>query len=259
MKAALNGCLNLSVLDGWWDEWFQPDFGWAVPTADGAGTDPDRRDDIEAAALYDLLEQRVTPRFYERGPGGLPDRWIEMVRQTLTLLGPKVLAGRMVREYVERLYAPAALAHRSMDPDAARELAGWKHRVRSAWPHVTVDHVETSAATATAELGATLTLRVRVGLGGLGPDDVEVQAVSGRVDAEDRIADAGAVPLKPAGGSDVEGRWVYEGPLTLDRTGPYGYTVRILPAHRLLASNAELGLVAVPSQELVEAAGVLMR
>ncbi|WP_040906099.1 alpha-glucan family phosphorylase, partial [Streptomyces griseoflavus] len=161
MKAALNGCLNLSVLDGWWDEWFQPDFGWAIPTADGAGTDPDRRDDIEAAALYDLLEQRITPSFYERGRGGLPDRWIEMVRRTLSLLGPKVLAGRMVREYVERLYAPAARAHRAMDPDSARALAAWKARVRSAWHGVTVDHVETSVTAATAEFGTTLGLRVR--------------------------------------------------------------------------------------------------
>ncbi|WP_405930957.1 glycosyltransferase family 1 protein [Streptomyces sp. NBC_00827] len=259
MKAALNGCLNLSVLDGWWDEWFQPDFGWAIPTADGTATDDDRRDELEAAALYDLLEQRVTPRFYERGQGGLPDRWIEMVRQTLTHLGPKVLAGRMVREYVERLYAPAARAHRSLTPDTARELATWKSRVRAAWPHVTVDHVEAASATTTAELGTTLSVRVRVGLGDLGPDDVEVQAVAGRVDSDDRIADAVAVPLKPAGGPDLEGRWVYEGPLSLDRTGPFGYTVRILPAHRLLASSAELGLVAVPSEELVEAAGVLMR
>ncbi|MDQ1016154.1 glycosyltransferase family 1 protein [Streptomyces afghaniensis] len=260
MKAALNGCLNLSVLDGWWDEWFQPDFGWAIPTADGVGTDPDHRDDIEAAALYDLLEQRVTPGFYERGgQSGLPDRWIEMVRQTLSLLGPKVLAGRMVREYVERLYTPAALAHRSMDPDAARELAEWKGRVRAAWPGVTVDHVETSAAAALAELGTTLGLRVRVGLGELGPDDVEVQVVSGRVDEEDHIADAAVVPLKPVGSPDQDGRWVYEGPLSLDRTGPFGYTVRILPAHRLLASSAELGLVAGPSEELVEAAGLLMR
>ncbi|MCX4813954.1 glycosyltransferase family 1 protein [Streptomyces sp. NBC_01239] len=259
MKAALNGCLNLSVLDGWWDEWFQPDFGWAIPTADGTGTDPDHRDDVEAAALYDLLEQRVTPRFYERGQDGLPDRWIEMVRQTLTLLGPKVLAGRMVREYVERLYAPAAHAHRAMTPDAARELAAWKGRVRAAWHGVTVDHVETSAATATAELGTTLNLRVRVGLAGLAPDDVEVQAVSGRVDPEDRIGDAVTVPLKPAGGPDAEGHWLYEGPLELDRTGPYGYTVRILPAHRLLASGAELGLVAVPVEDGVEGAGVLMR
>ncbi|MFJ9544030.1 glycosyltransferase family 1 protein [Streptomyces sp. NPDC101225] len=259
MKAALNGCLNLSVLDGWWDEWFQPDFGWAIPTADGAGTDPDHRDDIEAGALYDLLEQRVAPRFYERGRHGLPDRWIEMVRRTLTLLGPKVLAGRMVREYVERLYTPAAHAHRAMDPASARELAGWKDRVRSAWHEVSVDHLETSAHTPTAELGTTLALRVRVALGGLAPDDVEVQVVSGRVDQQDRIADAVAVPLKPTGGPDTEGRWVYEGPLALDRTGPYGYTVRILPAHRLLASGAELGLVAVPSEETGEGGGVLLR
>ncbi|MET9453110.1 glycosyltransferase family 1 protein [Streptomyces cinerochromogenes] len=259
MKAALNGCLNLSVLDGWWDEWFQPDFGWAVPTADGPCTDPDRRDDIEASALYDLLEQRVAPRFYERGRGGLPDRWIAMVRQTLGLLGPKVLAGRMVREYVDRLYAPAAQAHRALTPDTARDLAAWKARVRSAWAGVSVDHVETTATTATAELGTTVGLRVRVDLGDLGPDDVEVQAVSGRVDAEDRITDATAVPLKPTGTPDLEGRLVYEGPLSLDRTGPYGYTVRILPAHRLLASSAELGLVAVPSEEVVEGAGVLMR
>ncbi|MFC9889803.1 glycosyltransferase family 1 protein [Streptomyces pilosus] len=269
MKAALNGCLNLSVLDGWWDEWFQPDFGWAIPTADGAvggtptlsavGDDPDRRDDIEAAALYDLLEQRVTRSFYERGRSGLPDRWIEMVRRTLSLLGPKVLAGRMVREYVERLYAPAAHAHRAMDPESARALAGWKARVRAAWHGVAVDHVETSVATATAELGSTLGLRVRVTLGGLKPEDVEVQAVSGRVDEEDRIAGAAAVPLKPVGAADEEGRWVYEGPLTLDRTGPFGYTVRILPSHRLLASGAEPGLLAVPSEDVVEGAGVLMR
>ncbi|MFF0782515.1 glycosyltransferase family 1 protein [Streptomyces sp. NPDC003720] len=259
MKAALNGCLNLSVLDGWWDEWFQPDFGWAVPTADGAGTDPDRRDDIEAAALYDLLEQRVTPRFYERGRAGLPDRWIEMVRRTLGRLGPKVLAGRMVREYVDRLYAPAAQSHRALTPDTARELAAWKARVRAAWPGVSVDHVETTATTATAELGTTVGLRVRVGLGELEPDDVEVQAVSGRVDAEDRITDATAVPLKPTGAPDLEGRRLYEGPLSLDRTGPYGYTVRILPAHRLLTSAAELGLVTVPSQDAAEGAGVLLR
>ncbi|HET9381080.1 MAG TPA: alpha-glucan family phosphorylase [Streptomyces sp.] len=260
MKAALNGCLNLSVLDGWWDEWFQPDFGWAIPTADGAGTDPERRDDTEAAALYDLLERRVAPRFYERGQSGLPDRWIEMVRRTLTLLGPKVLAARMVREYVERLYGPAALAHRAMAPAAARDLAAWKARVREAWPDVTVDHVEASAALDTAELGTTLGLRVRVGLGALRPEDVDVQAVSGRVDAEDRITDATSAPLKPAGGPDQDGRWTYEGPLPLDRTGPYGYTVRILPAHPRLASGAELGLVAVASDEVVEvAAGVPMR
>ncbi|MDN3295964.1 glycosyltransferase family 1 protein [Streptomyces ficellus] len=259
MKAALNGCLNLSVLDGWWDEWYEPDFGWAIPTADGPTTDEDRRDDLEAAALYELIEQRVAPRFYDRGAGGLPERWIEMVRRTLANLGPKVLAGRMVREYVERLYTPAALAHRSMDAGAARELATWKARVRAAWPRVAVDHVEVDESNGTAELGSTLALRVRVALGDLQPEDVEVQAVAGRVDTDDRLRDAQTVPLKPAGGPDQQGRWVYEGPLTLDRTGPFGYTVRILPTHRLLAAGADLGLVAMPTQTTGEGAGVLMR
>ncbi|MFG3494760.1 alpha-glucan family phosphorylase [Streptomyces sp. NPDC047928] len=259
MKAALNGCLNLSVRDGWWDEWYEPDFGWAIPTADGPTTDDERRDDLEANALYELIEERVAPRFYDRGAGGLPDRWIEMVRRTLAALGPKVLAGRMVREYVEKLYAPAALAHRSLDLTAARELAAWKARVRAAWPGVAVDHVEVDEASGVAELGSTLSLRVRATLGDLQPEDIEVQAVAGRVDSHDTLTDARTFPLKPAGGPDQQGRWVYEGPLTLDRTGPFGYTVRILPAHRLLAVGADMGLVAAPTEATVEAAGVLLR
>ncbi len=261
MKAALNGCLNLSVRDGWWDEWFDPDFGWEIPTADGSAVDEDRRDELEANALYALIEDRVAPRFYDRGAGGLPDRWIEMVRSTLVNLGPRVLAGRMVREYVERLYAPAARSRRALDAGAARDLAQWKAKVRAAWRGVSVDHVESvtdTAAGGSAELGATLALRVRIALGGLDPDDVEVQVVAGRVDAGDAIADAQVFPLKPAGGQDLEGRWLYEGPLALDRTGPYGYTVRVLPAHPLLATSAELGLVALPAEAAGEG-GVLMR
>ncbi|MFI1931973.1 alpha-glucan family phosphorylase [Streptomyces sp. NPDC020330] len=263
MKAALNGCLNLSVRDGWWDEWFDPDFGWEIPTADGSATDEDRRDELEANALYALIEDRVAPLFYDRGTGGLPDRWIEMVRSTLVNLGPRVLAGRMVREYVERLYTPAAQSRRALDPEAARDLARWKAEVREAWCGVSVDHVESVTGTAaggSAELGATLALRVRVALGGLDPDDVEVQVVAGRVDSGDAIADAQVFPLKPAGGQDMEDRWLYEGPLALDRTGPYGYTVRVLPAHPLLAGGAELGLVALPAEAAAgEGAGVLLR
>ncbi|GHI22762.1 alpha-1,4 glucan phosphorylase [Streptomyces hydrogenans] len=208
MKAALNGCLNLSVLDGWWDEWYEPEFGWAIPTADGAAAaDEERRDDLEAAALYELIERRVAPRFYDRGADGVPVAWTAMVRRTLADLGPKVLADRMVREYVERLYVPAAAARRALTPDRARELAAWKARVRAAWPGVAVDHVEIGddLAEAGAELGATPVVRVRVALGGLSPDDVEVQAVTGRVDADDTLADTRTSGLKPAGGPDLGG------------------------------------------------------
>ena len=249
MKAALNGCLNLSVLDGWWDEWFDGENGWAIPTADGVG-DEDRRDELEAAALYDLLEHQVAPRFYDQGRHGLPQRWIQMVRHTLATLGPKVLAGRMVRDYVDLLYAPAARSHRAIQGPAAAELAEWKRRVRQRWPQVGVDHVEASlpegSAEAAPELGTTLGLRAQVSLGGLDPADVEVQLLAGRVDAADRLAAPSAVSLKPASRADVSGRFSFEGPLTLDRTGAFGYSVRVLPAHPLLATPAELGLVAFP-------------
>jgi len=272
MKAALNGCLNLSVLDGWWDEWYDGQNGWAIPTADGVGSvlDPesaeaDRRDDIEAAALYDLIEHQVAARFYDRASDGLPHRWIAMVRHTLVTLGPKVLAGRMVREYVERLYAPAATAQRELaaavpggaSHAGARELAEWKARVRAAWPAVRVEHVEAEGSAEAQELGSTLTLRVQVSLGPLEPTDVDVQVVSGRVDETDGISDAVVLALKPSGGPDLDGRHRYEGSLELCRTGPFGYTVRVLPAHQLLASPAELGLVALPAESGGMDTGVL--
>ncbi len=147
MKAALNGGLNLSILDGWWDEWFDGENGWAIPTADGV-EDPDRRDEIEAAALYDLIEQSVARRFYDRDAAGLPTRWIEMVRHTLTTLGPKVLAGRMVQDYVQRLYAPAAVSSRiasAEDYAGSRELAAWRTRVRQLWPQVAIEHLDAEA------------------------------------------------------------------------------------------------------------------
>jgi starch phosphorylase len=129
-----------------------------------------------------------------------------------------------------------------------------------------VEHPEASqtaaspAADATAELGTVRTLRVRVRLAALTPDDVEVQAVAGRVDGEDRITGATAFPLKPVAGPDLEGRWTYEGPLTLTRTGPFGYTVRVLPSHPLLPAPADLGLVTLPTAPAhSEEPGVLLR
>lgn len=101
MKSALNGGLNLSIRDGWWDEWYDGENGWEIPSADGVA-DAERRDDLESSALYRLLEEAVAPKFYERDQHGVPPRWIEMVRHTLQTLGPKVLASRMVRDYVEQ-------------------------------------------------------------------------------------------------------------------------------------------------------------
>jgi len=244
MKSALNGGLNLSIRDGWWDELFDGSNGWAIPSADGLA-DPDRRDDLEASALYELLEQTVAPRFYERP---LPTRWIAMVKHTLSTLGPQVLASRMVRDYVQQLYLPAAQSERQISADgyaAAREQAHWRSRIFGAWPGVAVVHAESSGVGEAPQVGSQLTVRATVALGGLAESDVDVQAVFGRVDEADQIHDAESVSLTPMHDGDVydEGSQRYEGSIPLARTGAFGYAVRVLPRSPALASPAELGLV----------------
>jgi starch phosphorylase len=247
MKAALNGGLNLSIRDGWWDEWFDGSNGWAIPSADRAA-DADRRDDVEAHALYELIEDHVAELFYDRAADGLPRRWLEMVKHTLASLGPKVLAGRMLRDYVHDLYTPAARSARRLSADdhaAAKNLAAWKLRVSKLWPGVAVEHVESSGAGQSPQLGAPLTVRATVELGGLEPSDAAVEVVCGRVGEMDTLVDPSYLELTQVEGIDG-GKLRYEGEVPLNRPGAFGYSVRVVPKHELFASRAEMGLVALP-------------
>jgi len=250
MKAALNGALNLSVLDGWWDEWYDGEDGWAIPSADGV-PDPGRRDELEAAALYDLLGQSVAPLFYDAGPDGLPRRWLANVSHTLASLGPRAQATRMVRQYVTEYYGPAAGASHTLADEyrggprfgGARSLAVWKRRVAHAWPGVRIEHVE--ADDGVQRPGGRLTVRASIALGELSPDDVTVEVVYGRAGDDDELIQPDRSPLAPDG-EPADGAVRYTGAVELGQPGPFGYTVRVLPAHPLLTSPAELGLVALP-------------
>jgi len=252
MKAAMNGALNLSILDGWWAEFADDDYGWVIPSADAAG-DAGERDALEAAALYELLEHHVATRYYERDGDGVPREWVRRVRQTLAILAPQLGADRMVRQYVDELYRPAAEHAAVMIADEARnarELAAWTARVRSSWPNVHVAHVE-SGGVDSPHVGDQLQLRAYVELDGLSADDVTVEVVYGRSRDDDTIDGVQRAPLAPADVTDASataapsGPRLYTGTVVLDRAGAFGYTVRAVPRHPLLRSPAELGLVAV--------------
>jgi starch phosphorylase len=244
MKVALNGGLNLSVRDGWWDEWYDGGNGWEIPTADGV-TDPARRDELEASALYELIAKSVAPLFYDAADG-VPHGWVEMLRHGLRTLGPLVQADRMVGDYVTGLYAPAAQSSRALTAGgnrSARDLAAWKARVRQAWPGVRIEHVEADGAE--PSLGAVLDVRVTASLGDLSADDVCVEVVYGRLGEDDELAEPSYATLT-ADDSAQAPHTRFSGAVELGQPGPFGYTVRVLPSHPLLASRAELGLVAYP-------------
>jgi starch phosphorylase len=251
MKAALNGALNLSILDGWWNEYYDGENGWAIPSADAAG-DGAERDALEAEALYDLIENQIAPRFYERDGDGVPEAWVAQIRHTLATLSPELSAARMVREYVNRLYVPATGFERRLTADgfaAARSLAAWKQRVRAAWPGVGVAHVESGGVDAVPQVGDELRVRALVHLNGLNPDEVEVQVVYGRSHDSDELTDLRHAALTVDNDSfdagDPAAAREYRGTVQLAWAGAFGYTVRIVPKNELLVSPAELGLVAV--------------
>jgi starch phosphorylase len=245
MKAALNGALNLSILDGWWNEYYDDRNGWAIPSADSAG-DGAERDALEAASLYDLLEHQIAPRFYERGGDDIPVKWVADMRHTLATLSPELSADRMVRQYVENLYLPAARAERAISTSGyqpARQLAAWTTQLEAAWAGVHVAHVESGGVDATPQLGEQLHVRAYVELGEVAPDDVKVELVHGHAREGDRLTDIRRLRLELES-HDLGSPATFHGTVTLDRSGSFGYTVRVVPNHPLLATPAELGLLA---------------
>ena len=196
MKSALNGGLNLSIRDGWWDEWYDGENGWEIPTADGLA-DEGRRDDLEAAALYDLLENTVAPRVLRPrrqrraepmgrdGPAHPADAGPQ---------GAGVADGARLHREVLRAGRPVVQPDQSRPVDglpfgAARDLAAYRARVREAWPKIQITDVDSTGLPDTPLLGSELTLTATVQLAGLKPDEVVVQAVLGRVDADDALQD----------------------------------------------------------------------
>jgi len=240
MKAALNGGLNLSILDGWWDECFDGDNGWAISSAEQLD-DLARRDEVEAGSLFELLERQVVPLFYERPLGPVPRGWVGRMKRSLVTLGPFVTAARMVRDYTERLYEPtAAQGDRLGDRDhaLARSLAAWKAKVGEQWGGVHVDRVDLDEEV--VELGADRAVEAAVALGGLAPDDVEVQLLHGAAGQGGELLDPVSVPMTDAGLAD-DGHRRYTGSFVCERAGRYGVTVRVVPQHEALVTPAELG------------------
>ena len=250
MKAAANGVLNLSTLDGWWDEvWRDPlrpaGIGWAIGKGENYNN-PDYQDQVEAEALYDVLERDVIPTFYDRGADRLPRKWIERMKTSIGALCHFVNTHRMVSEYTCRFYMRAHDQFRKLEKDGSargRALAAWITHVEQAWPQVRIEAVDGDPAD-TLPVGTNIRARARVELGGLSPADVAVELYLGRLNPEGEIVDACTAVMKPVE-RDSQGRYLFEAAgVPCSKSGLHGYTVRVLPHHVDLVSPFLPGLIA---------------
>jgi starch phosphorylase len=243
MKVPPNGGLHLSVLDGWWDEAYSNEVGWAIGQGEEYD-DPEVQDVVESSALYDLLEDEVVPLYYQRGDEGLPRGWTAKMKASLARLTPVFSTNRMVRQYTEEYYLPA-LQHwnrlRGNGFQAAKALARWKERVRGAWGGVQVVRVD-AAGDDEVTVGTEFPVRCTVQLNGLDPSDVQVELYYGPVAPLGGLASAARRTMRSD--SAVADGHEFAGEVPCSRSGKHGFAVRVLPHHPNLVHPWDLGLVA---------------
>lgn len=243
MKATLNGALNLSILDGWWAEAYNPNTGWAIDRGEEY-VDEKNQDDVEANALYDLLEKDVVPLFYTRGSDGLPRGWIAKMKTAMRAIGPGFNTNRMVRQYTEEMYLPVLERYRTLTAEKmqrAKQLAAWKKRMRDHWQSIKIVSVIADSKDG-FKVGDAFSVRATLDLGALTPADVAVELYQGSLNANGELVDPTFVLMEASGKRDGK-LHEFVGTVTLEKSGRMGHTLRILPRHPDLDNPYKPGLV----------------
>ncbi|HVW67594.1 MAG TPA: alpha-glucan family phosphorylase [Steroidobacteraceae bacterium] len=255
IKAAINGRLNLSILDGWWAEGWMQDNGWGIPPANVQ--DPERRDALEAELILDTLEEEVLPLYYDSNEEGYSPEWVRRSKRAMMTVIPQFNMRRVLSDYTRGLYEPAAKQYRRLAADSfagAKQLADWKQRVRQVWSRVglrtLVDGVPDLPQ------GERLRLRIAAQLNGLQPTDVRVEFVARRLLPETDLsppplssfnqpprAGVWTTALDATGEVDSDGSSVFALDAVPHECGQFHTEVRIYPWHELLSHPYEMGLM----------------
>jgi starch phosphorylase len=256
MKASLNGALNMSTLDGWWCEGYRPKGGWAI----GAGEvyqDPSYQDNVESKAIYNILEKEMVPLFYTRCADGLPRAWIRRVKESIKWITPNFNTHRMVADYTQKFYNPAATRFLYLNGEAmsrAKAFSEWKAKIQSAWPELSIREVQSSIKNGQLQeplkseqsqltVGAKLEVKALVKLGAIKADEVSVELYHGPVDVWGNIVNGTSVKMACRKSADQDGDCWFTGSMTCEQSGRQGFAVRIVPKHEDLVNPNELGLI----------------
>jgi len=243
MKAAANGGPNMSILDGWWDEAYAKDNGWAI----GHGEQYDSleaQDQVESEAIYNLLEKEVVPMFYDRGRDGLPREWIATMKRCMKTNLPVFSTSRMVSDYAQRFYLPAFEGYQNMTADDlrnARDLAKWKSLLAANWDKVQILSFQ-CGQNGEVRVGEEVEMRAEVNLGKIAPPDVSVEVCYGPLDREGELARQKVVALE-CWQSRADSTYIFGNTLKFQTSGQQGLALRILPKHKNLACPLDAGLI----------------
>lgn len=241
MKAALNGVLHCSILDGWWAEAYNGENGFAIGRGEDY-TSTDEQDMIETETLYSLLENDIVPLFYDRNQNRVPDKWVAKMKNCIKTLACEFSTMRMLRDYTRQFYLPALNRFDTFHENnavAARELTIWKQNLISKWSQVGVLSVSDDSGD-DVHVGKRINVSVSISLGDIPADDVKVQLYYGTTDSHDVIVKPHVLPLEMVQ-SDGSVHY-YSGSYICEDSGTQGLTARILPYHEYMTNPLDMNL-----------------
>jgi starch phosphorylase len=244
MKVIYNGGLNCSILDGWWAEAYSPEVGWAIGNGEEYMEDQwEHQDYIEGQALYNILERDIVPLFYKRTRDGLPREWLTKVKASMKALAPFFTSSRMVQQYTEEFYMPNYDRVVEMtQPNLEKGLAyaAWRSNLNRIWKQVEIVNVEVGQEAVSVGSKSEITAKIR--LGELTPEDVKVQLYFGDLDTRGNIQNGSGVDMEGVE-SNGDNIYTFRTNHTFVTTGEQGFSVRILPTHRLMNTSFQPKLI----------------
>jgi starch phosphorylase len=245
MKAAANGILNCSILDGWWVEAYDLDHstGWAIGRGENY-PDANYQDTIESQSLYTILEKQILPLFYQRSVDNIPREWIQRMKTCMKKLAPVFNTNRMVRDYAEMFYVPANSRGQLLSADNLKRavaLAHYKDAMRVSWPHIKIVGVHTSG-NGHYKVGDTMQVEALIDLPEMKPEDISIQLYAGAINATGEIERPQVLKMEHSK-QMAPGRHLFMGKVDCRTSGRQGFALRILPGNADMASPFEPGLI----------------
>lgn len=232
MKAAVNGAINFSVLDGWWCEGYNGENGWVVGSTD-TYNDLEYQNEMESRSIYEMLEKEIIPLFFDRGQDDLPRGWITKMKACMQTVGPMFNTNRMIEDYTRKFYVPSMELTEKMKEnnyELAKKKADWQSNIERNWNRVSIISADDNTGSKTIKIGEPLKIRVRVNLAGIAPEDVFVQVYEGYLNTKNVLSDETFENMKMLS-KEQDGTYIYEIEAPTRMVGHCGYTVRIVPQY----------------------------
>ncbi len=241
MKAAFNGAVNVSILDGWWCEAYNPEVGFKIGNGEEY-KNLEEQDVLESKLLYDVLEREVIPFFYKRNGVGLPLGWVKMMKNSISECSKNFSALRMVKEYSNRFYIPAIEIGQKLKNDnykIAKDVAGWCSFLKTNWDKISIDEIDTQQTSKSPKVGDIIPVNLKVNLGEISPDDVTVEVIAGNLNSLEQMNNYQPVKAAIQNGAEglAKGQYLYKTEVTCHESGRFGVAARVLPHNENLVHN----------------------